>query len=260
MPVRRAQRIVRRLSRRPTEDPFEAEIAFWREYLSGRPPAVSDAHAWRRAFPPHLSPLLDELTAAAGRKVEALEVGSGPVSLLAWGVEKGLFTLIAVDPLAETYEQLMHSHGYSYPVAPVEGKGEELTNLFPARRFDVIYSSNAIDHAESPAMCVAAMTNVLTETGILYLEGFVREGSKSNWYGLHRHDLVPCDGQLVRYGPNGSGTPVTEGLALTCIHERVAPFRDRGLEGLGYEWPEPHGSDWRDDPWYTMVFTKTSSA
>ena len=150
----------------------------------------------------------------------------------------------------------MRSHQYSFPVTPIEGRGEELTSIYPGRRFDLVYASNALDHVDSPATCLAEMAQVMADTGVLYLEGFVREGSKSEWYGLHRHDLVPEGGELVRYGRRGPGTPVTQGLGLTCVYEHVGPFLERGLDGLGYEWPEPGGGDWRGDPWFTMVFRK----
>lgn len=253
--IRSALRRARRrlgLERSPT--PFDEELGFWRTYLREHGREACDRTRWKEAFPSPLLEHIELLRVGRPRKPRLLEVGSGPVSLMAWGVEQGLFELTAVDPLAGKYERLMRKVPCSYPVKPIEGFGEDLSALFARNTFDLAYSSNALDHTSSPRRCLEELTRMVDEGGIIYCEGFVREGAKGGWQGLHQHDLVPENGHLVRYGRDGSRSVVTEGLAVELIYERVQTLADRSLRSHGYEWDDTSERDWRLDDWYTLVF------
>jgi SAM-dependent methyltransferase len=127
--------------------------------------------------------------------------------------------------------------------------------------FDVVYSSNALDHTRSPRRCIEQMTAVLRPGGWLVLEGFLREGSNGNWVGLHQHDLFPANGTLVHLDRAGRRTDLTSGLPLACVSERVSVFRDRDIEAFGCEVPPDMPPDapwdWRRRDWHTMVFRRT---
>ena len=73
-----------------------------------------------------------------------LEIGSGPVSLLAFGVEQGLFEVTAVDPLASVYDEILSKYGISYPIKPRTGYAERLVKSFGKDSFDIVYSSNSL--------------------------------------------------------------------------------------------------------------------
>ena len=233
---------------------YHDELGFWRTQLAEHGRATCDRGRWEAAFPTGLVPYVDLVRNRHGRTPRLLELGSGPVSLLAWGVEQGLFDLTAVDPLAGEYERLMRQNGCMYPVKPVEGFGENLTGLFAPSTFDIAYASNALDHTASPRRCLEELTRVVGDGGVMYFEGFVREGTNAGWQGLHQHDLVPEDGHLVDYARDGSRTVLTEALGLERVHESVQTLGDRALASHGYEWDESSDRDWRLDNWYTMVF------
>ena len=112
----------------------------------------------------------------------------------------------------------MKMKGYSYPVVPISGKGEDVKKLFDYSMFDVIYSSNALDHSVSPAKCIESMFYVLKEGGLIYLEGIVNVGTTEEWKGLHQHNLIPENGQLVRYDKNGSLTNLTGRFKLKTVY------------------------------------------
>ena len=170
------------------------------------------------------------------QKLKLLEVGSGPTSNLAWGVDQGLFEITAVDPLANSYNELMKQHNYVFTIKPMEGVGEELLNLFGEETFHIIFSQNAIDHAVSPQKCILNMYSVLKEGGILYLCGNVKEGTNNGWYGLHQHDLIPIKDQLYHFDRNGNSRNLTENLKLKSI------FCNKTGDSPG--------------DWYTIIFEK----
>jgi SAM-dependent methyltransferase len=245
--------------RRVTGGPdYLSELIFWENALAGRPGWISDRHKWARAFPDCLRSRLAEHRAARKVRAQVLEVGSGPVSILASGVEEESMTVTAVDPLARLYRTLLREYGIEYPIVPIEGAGESLGEQFKYERFDIVYSSNALDHTKSPRKCLAEMSKVLREGGLIALEGFEREASNAGWSGLHQHDLLPEEGHLVRYDRHGRRENLTEDLGLKCVHQQVVQFKDRGIDGFGYELPPgtPADANWHHHDWYTIVFRK----
>jgi SAM-dependent methyltransferase len=232
---------------------YAAELEFWHGYIAEHGARVSDPGCWESAFPAGLRHWLGVIGGTHGQP-DVLELGSGPVSLLAWGVEERLFHLTAVDPLADEYARLMA--GCSYPVKPVMGFGERLSGLFPPSSFDLAYSSNALDHTRNPRECMRQLAMMVKDGGILYCEGFLREGTNAEWEGLHQHDLVPEDGHLVAYDITGQRAVVTEALGLECLQQRVEPLAARGLTSHGYEWNEQEARDWRYDDWFTLVWRR----
>jgi SAM-dependent methyltransferase len=247
-------RLRRRLPPRRPPAPFEEELAFWRTYLLDHGREACDRTRWEAVFPSPLLGHVERLRAQRARSPKLLEVGSGPVSLLAWGVDQGLFELTAIDPLAREYARLTRELPCSYPVTPTLGFGEDLLTRFSPSTFDLAYSGNALDHASSPRRCMEELTQVVDDGGIIYCEGFVREGTNAGWQGLHRHDLVPEGGHLVRYGRDGQRSAVSEGLPLELLAQSVHTLGDRGLKSHGYEWDPGSERDWRLDDWYTLVF------
>jgi SAM-dependent methyltransferase len=250
----------RRLGPKRPLTPFDEELGFWRTYLRDHGHEVCDRDSWEQAFPSSLLDYIETLRSIRGRAPRALELGSGPVSLLAWGVDQGLFEVAAVDPLAREYERLMRNVHCSYPVKPIQGFGEQLSARFAPDTFDLAYSSNALDHTASPRRCLEEMTQVVAAGGIIYCEGFVREGTNAGWQGLHQHDLVPENGHLVRYARQGSRSVVTDGLAVEFVCQRVQTLAERSLRSHGYGWDEHSERDWRSDAWYTLVFEVRSAA
>jgi len=148
-----------------------------------------------------------------------LEIGSGPLSDLAWGVENNLFDIITIDPLAKVYNKLMKRYKIDYPIKPVEGTGEELSTLFDKNQFSIVYSRNALDHTFNPQLCIKNMVAVLKNKGFLYICGNVKEGTKVHWQGLHKHDLVLADGNLCHYNQEGKMTNLTKDLNIKLVYK-----------------------------------------
>jgi SAM-dependent methyltransferase len=234
------------------------EINYWAGVLRHRPPSFSNRAVREAAFPRELRSLCQELRRASDRPLQVLEVGSGPVSILAAGVDEGLFNVVAVDPLAHVYRELLSLNDLRYPIQPVPGTGEILQTQFQSKSFDIVYSSNALDHTRSPLRCLEQICEVLRSGGFLLLEGFICEGSKGGWQGLHQHDLFPEDGHLVHVDRAGRRTVLTAQLPLTPVSQRVCEFRERDIQTSGYELPANMSPDapssWLRRPWYTVLF------
>jgi SAM-dependent methyltransferase len=240
------------VERRGSDDrDYYSEISFWSDYLIA-PTGIFDSESRRAAFPRFLLPFLHQLNSAAGGPPRLLELGSGPVSLLAWGVDQEAVEVTAVDPLARTYEEMMKSYDYDYPVCPVEGCGEKLFDRFDRGEFDVAYTSNALDHTASPSACMKNLSGVVRPGGLICCEGFEREGSSSGWQGLHQHDLIASDGQLLCIDRQGREANLSSDLE--CIYEAVHPFTERGIWTHGYEYDPAGDYVWFQRPWYSMIF------
>jgi len=108
---------------------YAEEIVFWKEILASCPETIADPHYRAEAFPKYLRLCIDELKEGRERQLKLVEIGSGPLSILASGIDQGLFDITAIDPLAQVYNKLMRQNGLSYPVKPVRGFGEKLLSL-----------------------------------------------------------------------------------------------------------------------------------
>ena len=234
------------------------EILFWEETLVKRPPEVSDPKYKEEAFPEYLRALALEWKNDGNKPLRLLEIGSGPVSLLAYGMEQGLFEVTAIDPLASVYDEILSKYGISYPIKPRTGYAERLVKSFGKDSFDIVYSSNSLDHTISPKSSLSQMVQVVKTGGIVFLEGFVCEGSHAKWTGLHQHDLFAENGSLMHRGPKGHLRDLTGDLGLECIHEKVTLFKERSINAFGYEVPPglPPSANWQFRDWFTIVFRK----
>jgi SAM-dependent methyltransferase len=251
--LRRLARPAVRLVRGRRRQGLRDELGFWDSYLRDCHAEVCDPESWQAAFPAALLPHI-QVVAGEGPPPSVLELGSGPVSLLAWGVDQGLIAVTAVDPLADAYAALLDRHGCSYPVRPRRGDGETLSGLFEDGTFDIAYSSNAIDHTASPRRSMEQLARTVRRGGIILCEGFEREGSHEGWWGLHQHDLVAEEGHLVEYGRDQRRTVLTDGLGLDCLQQEVRPFTERSLTTHGHDWPPEEPGDQLRHNWYTLVW------
>ncbi|MCX5706094.1 MAG: methyltransferase domain-containing protein [Candidatus Omnitrophica bacterium] len=147
---------------------YASELGFWRSWLPKNWERLSCQELQKIIFPKPLLIFINKLQNNGCGNLELLEIGSGPVSLLAWGVNKNLFHVVAIDALADSYEKIMKNYKYSYPIKPIKGYGERLPNVVNKKVFDIIYSSNALDHVVSPEKCLNNMFKVLKKRGGIF--------------------------------------------------------------------------------------------
>ena len=103
-------------------DYFE-EFNYWNGVLLTIPEL--NLNERKKLFPKEISKFLSGYK-KGDDAIKVLDVGSGPTSILAWGVQQNLFQVTAVDPLADVYRALLKKHNISYPIIPEKGYGEYL--------------------------------------------------------------------------------------------------------------------------------------
>lgn len=168
-----------------------------------------------------LQPELCELLGASvpiGGTARILDVGAGPLTSVGkcWPGRK--VEVVPVDPLADEYAVLLRRYGRRAPVPTVRGAGEALLAQFGPAAFDLAYARNALDHAEDPVACIAAMLAVVKPGGYVVLEHAVREATRQARVGLHQHDFYPEAGAFIIAGPRGR-VNVSEALAARARTE-----------------------------------------
>jgi len=151
-----------------------------------------------QVYPARIDPYIVELQTRFGGRLRVLDVGCGPASLLSLGHLRGSFDLTGVDPLTSRYQTIL---GRDRPVSVGSlqtGFGETLSSLFPPESFHLVYMCNALDHSQSPSKVLSQMCRALKPGGVLFLQGYVREGSANEFHGLHKHDLyLLAEGRLM---------------------------------------------------------------
>ena len=220
------------------------EIAWWTLYLSPpmRAPWMKTAlsrETRRDSFPGRLRDYLLELPDAGARRPRVLDVGCGPLSPLAWGVDSGILDLTAVDPLARVYRFLLGAYRLDFPVTPVPCAAERLLDRFAPASFDAVYSRNALDHVEDADLCIANICALLTKNGRFFFDGITREGTRQKWRGLHKHDFYVSDGRLMWSGEDGKAIDFSARHGLALVYQNQSSFRTSEWFRLEFERRSP---------------------
>jgi len=116
--------------------------------------------------------------------VRILELGPGPRSRLTTGYDKGLYDLVAVDPLANDF--IKHLGGRDFLV---QGTGEDMWQRFQPESFDIAYASNVLDHTSNPQLCMNHLVYLTKVGGYIIIQGNINEGTRTDWQGLHKYDI-----------------------------------------------------------------------
>jgi len=205
------------------------EMAFWDEESK-----KDRQKEWMQPMHSDIKPAIEEIKKVFNEKIVVLELGPGPRSRLTEGFREQLFDLVAIDPLADTYKK--HLGGNEFLV---HGYGETVDKLFSPESFHMTYASNSLDHSKDPFLCFQNMISLTKVNGYIMVQGGIKEGSRANWLGLHKHnmwiegeDLFCCS----RYG-----IPVN--LNTGCPIEFVAS-RHALIEGY---------------PWFSITYRRVSS-
>jgi len=180
---------------------YSSEIFYFeRKYLLNHKRSIKSIQNIRKssdAFPKKILEILFNMKhQLKSKKLKVLEIGTGPVSNLAYFVDKGIFKVIGIDPLAEIYKNIMRKLNYTYPIIPLNIKCENLLNYFKKPCFDLVYALNSIDHTENSVKCIKNAYKLLKKGGILFLCSNIKEGSRNYWTGLHKYDLYFYNNRL----------------------------------------------------------------
>jgi len=229
---------------------FLAELAYWERELSLQgdyPEAILNRvkpERMDREFPFYLMPLIDKLRNVNHRPPKVLDVGSGPLSMLAYGHHNHIIDLTCVDPLADEYARLLTHYGYTIEYPIIAGYAEHLSKIFGRDSFDLVWIHNSLDHTQDPATAMKEMVAVLRPSGYLVVQGWEREGTAQGFNGLHQHDLyITENGRLMVQSYIGDllSKPrcISSGLPIRVVEFSISGTSDR--------------------PWFKVVWKKVKS-
>jgi SAM-dependent methyltransferase len=172
------------------------EIAFWTKwvtepsYLSGR----IEPDRW----------IQEEIRALINipenKNIRVLEVGSGPMTIIAnvWGGYN--LEVVAVDPLADEYNAILDANGIVPPIRTLKCAGEDLTKLFDENSFDFAQAHNCLDHSWSPIQCIEQMLIVVKPEATIDLMHYINESDNQSGVGLHAWNFFEENGNFMIEG------------------------------------------------------------
>lgn len=144
----------------------EYERAYWKgvaDQIAANAEKQLTWYSWKAS---EFEKKLKHAKIAPGRNARILEVGSGPVGIVAylkWG-EK-----YALDPLSSYYgENPLLVKVRNKEVNYLTGQGEHIP--FPDRHVSLVIIDNVLDHVDTPWAVLDEIRRVLSDSGHLYIE------------------------------------------------------------------------------------------
>jgi SAM-dependent methyltransferase len=176
------------------------EVGFWDEYLAtrGKSCAAEAEFNFRTDPAAELQPWLREwLNCPAGSQVRILDVGAGPLSWVGKKWPERQVVLQAIDPLADSYRQIMERNNINPPVVTMPGDGEEVVKRFGAGVFDLTFARNCLDHSYDAIRAVTNMIEATKPGGVIFLWHNQDEAEHLSYEGLHQWNFRLEKNELV---------------------------------------------------------------
>jgi len=176
------------------KDGLPNELEHWRHWLaSGRDGAFAggrfDDYEWRTnpntVLQAHIARHLEPF-APPGTTISILDVGAGPLTCVGKKWPERIVHIVAVDPLAEQYNQLLKQLNIAPLVRVQFAEVERLSEHFPLNHFDLVNCQNALDHVYDPFVGIQQMLAVVKPQHAVVLLHRVNEGEREGYYGLHQ--------------------------------------------------------------------------
>ena len=198
-------------------DGADHEIEFWKKTIE-----TYGGRNWPRLDPskPIVSALRRYLQATA-KHSNILVVGSGPSSDIGYRSWPGhTVSIYLTDALAEKYEAMYQSLGYYPPATPTKVAAEKLHHRFAHGAFDLVYSVNALDHADNPVKALQSMVAVAAPCAWVVVEVWEDEGKAAGGVGMHQWNI-----RIVQHKPLfAAQKPVAEIMSVkTGVKTIVTP-------------------------------------
>jgi SAM-dependent methyltransferase len=136
------------------------EIDFWSRWFETK--GLEWKKEYRDRLDPHL-PFQDYLIKYLPKtsKCSILDVGAGPLTALGKKLTGYELDIIAVDPLANDYDDILKRFNISPAVKTQYCEAEKLSEKFLPDHFDFVHVLNALDHSYDPLEGIKQMLKVL---------------------------------------------------------------------------------------------------
>jgi len=205
---------------------FKEEFEYWEEWLKTRGKCQDlFPHEYEERLDPYL-PLqfeIEKLLPRESRVARILDVGSGPLTHVGKFHPNITLEVVALDALADEYNQLLETCGVIPPIMVVKGDAEKLLSYFNPDFFDVVCFRNSFDHCPRPLPSFVAALSVAKTGGYVFLQHEEFEGQKAEYTGLHQWDLYSRDGSFFvsdKVGNTFNFSLLFQGVAqLECSYD-----------------------------------------
>ena len=219
--MRKATKIIKYILRAvtPSKNPkqiwadnLSSEIAFWDNYLNTK------GSTWPEDFKFKTDPdslLQNEIAAEIPdyHKIQILDVGAGPLTVVGKKAEGYQIDITATDPLADQYDILLNKYNISPIVRTIKISAEELSSYFSKNTFDIVYARNCLDHSYDPLKAIYEMINVCKDNCSIILRHSPNEANQRDFKGLHQWNFNTSDSNDFIIESKNSKTNVTKLLA-----------------------------------------------
>ncbi|MGB7157944.1 MAG: methyltransferase domain-containing protein [Tepidisphaeraceae bacterium] len=173
------------------------ELSFWDDYLRTRGGEWPDEFAQRvNPDAPLIEMAIVNRIRPGRRRARILDVGAGPLTILGKQLPGVTLDIIAVDPLADSYNELLERHGIIPPAKTRWCEGEKLAAKFKPDSFDFAYARNALDHAHDPLIVIEQMVTLVKPGGWVILRHRPNEAETAAYTGLHQWNFELVDGRF----------------------------------------------------------------
>lgn len=101
--------------------------------------------------------------------LKILDVGSGPLTAVGSKWHGREILTVAVDPLADTFNEQFNRMNVKPPVSPISCAAEELSTIFEENEFDFIWATDSLDRGYNPLLALREMIYVVKPGSIIQL-------------------------------------------------------------------------------------------
>ncbi|HXT09339.1 MAG TPA: methyltransferase domain-containing protein [Roseiarcus sp.] len=164
----------------------DSEIQFWKFWLGAKGAQWPDDYAYRIDPNTELQyEIAEHIQGFHGDVLKLLDVGAGPMTIVAKRFRGAPIDLTAVDALADRYDELDFPPGLPL-VRTLMCDSERLSEKFGENVFDVVYARNTLDHGYEPIKAIIEMVKVAKPGGTIITVHLPNEATVENWVGFHQ--------------------------------------------------------------------------
>lgn len=198
---------------------LDHEIEFWDKWFSTSGLTWGEDFKFRMdrnsKLQEHLIDCLPE-----SNVVKILDVGAGPLTVLGKKHEGKQIYIMAVDPMADAYSDIVKRHNVMPIVPTVQGEAENL-DFITDNVFDIVYCQNALDHSYDPIKALFEMLRVCNVGGYICMLHETNEGVNEGYQNLHQWNFCKDKGTFTIW--NNQELHVVDDIfkdkAIVTIHE-----------------------------------------
>jgi len=177
------------------------ELRFWDKWFKKK--GLQWPDDYRSRLDPD-SPLAEEYCECIEHlpqyEIRILDVGAGPLTVLGKKHPSKRLVIVAVDVLAEKYDELLDRYHVCPAVRTTFAEAEHLTRWFAENSFDLVNARNCLDHAVDPVEAVRQMLLVTKKNCFAVLDHLEKEGEHQRYSGLHQWNFAIAEGEFLVKG------------------------------------------------------------